>query len=454
MKRRWFIGLGVLLLLVAGGAWYVRARTRQQTSEASQWHTVAVKRGTLEASIDASGTVRAAQSATLTWQISGIVGEVNVALGEKVARDETLAALRHDSWPQALLQAQVSLLNAQKQLQDLQDSAALQYAEALQRLATAKRQRDRAQNHYDWLTNWDKEDAQKEYDKWHGLVQSLQHDANDPTIPAPLRDAARAQLEMAKRQEQVAKANLDGPSDLDLEEAEANLALAKAQVEQAQRDVDRWKDGAPADQVAILQAQIDTAQATLDMASLKAPFSGTISDIQVHTGDVVAPGTIAFRIDALQALYVDVELSELDVAHVSPGQPAILSFDALPGRTYHGEVEEVALAGVPDRSGNVNFRVTVRMTDADEYVRPGMTAAVNIQTTKIANALLVPSRAVRVKDGKSVVFVLKNGQPQPVQITLGATSGTLAQVLKGDLKEGDLVVLNPPAETFNFFGGQ
>lgn len=454
MKRRWFIWVGVLLLLAAGGVWYVQARTHQQTSEASQWRTVAVKRGTLEASIDASGTVRAAQSATLVWQINGVVGKVAVDLGEAVTRDEVLATLRHDSWPQALLQAQVSLLNAQKQLQDLEDAASLQYAEALQRLATAKRQRDRAQNHYDWLVNWDKDNAQKEYDKWHNLVQSLQHDVNDSKLPRALRDAARAQLEMAKRQEQVAKANLNGPSELDMEEAEANLALAKAQVEQAQRDVEHWKNGAPADQVAILRAQIDAAQATLDMASLKAPFSGTISDIHVHAGDVVAPGTIAFRIDALHALYVDVELSELDVAHVSTGQPAILSFDALPGRTYHGEVEEVALAGVPDRSGNVNFRVTVHMTDADEHVRPGMTAAVNIQTTKITDALLVPSRAVRVKDGKPVVFVLKDGQPQPVQITLGATSGTMAQVLKGNLKEGDLVILNPPAETFNFFGGQ
>ncbi len=454
MKRRWLIWFGVLLVLAAGGAWYVRARAQQQGNETSQWHTMAVKRGTLEASIDASGTVRAAQSATLVWQTSGIVGNVAVGLGDPVTRDEVLATLRHDSWPQALLQAQVSLLNAQKQLQDLQDAASLQYAEALQRLATAKRQRDRAQNHYDWLTNWDKDKAQKEYNKWHNLVQALQRDINDPRTPGPLRDAARAQLEMAKRQEQVAKANLDGPSELDLEEAEANLALAKAQVEQAQRDVDRWKNGAPSDQVAILQAQIDAAQATLDMASLKAPFSGTISDIHIHPGDVVTPGTVAFRIDALQTLYVDVELSELDVAHVTTGQPAVLSFDALPGRTYHGEVEEVALAGSPDRSGNVNFRVTVRMTDADQRVRPGMTAAVNIQTAKITNTLLVPSRAVRVKDGKPVVFVLKDGQPHPVQITLGATSGTFVQVLKGNLKAGDLVVLNPPAETFNFFGGQ
>ncbi len=454
MKRRWFIWLGILLLLAAGGAWYVRARSQQQADQASQWRTVPVKRGTLEASIDASGTVRAAQSATLAWQISGIVGEVHAGLGDHVTQDEVLATLRQDSWPQALLQARVSLLNAQKQLQDLQDSASLQYAQAMQRLAAAKRQRDRYQNHYDWLINWDKDKAQKEYNKWHNLVQSLQHDINNPAVPGPLQDAARSQLELAKRQEQVAKANLDGPSDLDLEEAQANLTLAKAQVEQAQRDADHWKNGAPADQIAILQAQIDAAQATLDMASLKAPFAGTISDVHIHPGDVVSPGTLAFRIDALQSLYVDVELSELDVAHVTVGQPAVLSFDALPGRVYHGKVEEVALAGSPDRSGNVNFRVTVRMTDADARVRPGMTAAVNIQTTKIDHALLVPNRAVRVKDGKPVVFVLKNGQPKPVPITLGATSGTMAQVVKGDLKEGDPVIINPPAETLNLFGGQ
>ncbi len=452
MKRWWFILLGVVVAAVA--VWQVQA-ARQKETTTPHWQTATVRRGTLEATVMASGTVRAKQRAVLAWQVSGVVGEVHVAVGDRVAADQPLASLRPDSWPQALMQAQVSLLNAQKQLQDLQDSAALQYAQALQHLAEARRQLERAQNHYDWLMNWDKDRAQKEYDKWHGLVLSLQREINDPATPPQMEDALRVQLETAKRQEQVAKANLDGPSDLDVQEAEAALALAQAQVEQFQREAERWKDGAPANQVAILQAQIAAAQATLEMATLKAPFAGVISESNVRVGDLVTPGAVAFRMDALDELYVDVDLSELDVAAVAVGQPVTLTFDALPGRTYHGEVSAVALSGATDPAGrNVSFRATVRLRDADEHVRPGMTAAVTIQTASVADALLVPSRAVRVRDGQPVVFLLQDGQPQPVPVTLGATSGTEVQVLSGDIAEGDEVVLNPPAEQVNFFGGQ
>ncbi len=451
--KRWWIVL-IVVVIAAGVVWQVQAR-RGAADTAAQWQTATITRGTLEASVAASGTVRAAQSATLVWQIAGVVARVDADLGDHVAQDQPLAVLREDSWPQAVLQAQVSLLNAQKQLQDLRDSADLQYAQALQRLAAAQRQLDKAQNHYDWLMDWDEEAAQEEYKKWHNLVVSLEHDINSPTTPPQMKAALRTQLEVAKRQEQVAKANLDGPSDLDMQEAAANLALAKAQVAQAQRDVDRWKDGPPHDQVAILQAQIAAAQATLDMATLTAPFAGVISERRVEAGDLVAPGTLAFRIDALDALYVDIDLSELDVAAVAAGQEATLAFDALPGRTYHGEVTAVALSGTTDRTGrSVSFRVTVRLTDADQNVRPGMTAAVTIQTAKIEDALLVPSRAVRVRDGQPVVFLLQQGEPHPVPVTLGATSGAYAQVLSGDVHAGDVVVLNPPAESFNLFGGK
>ena len=451
MKR--VVGVFLALAVLAAGGW-LWWHNHQTPAPKSPWQTSVLAKGTLESTVSVSGTVRARQSATLRWQIQGVVGKVAVAAGDHVRRDQVLAVLRDDQWPQALLQARVSLLNAQKQLQDLRDAASLRYAQALQQLAQAKRQRDRAQNHYDWIVNWDDEDAQQEYKKWHNMVISIQHDLNDPRTPPQLQDALRAQLELAKRQEQIAKANLDGPSDLDLQEAEANLTLAKAQVEQAEREVARWKDGPPADQVSILEAQIAAAQATLDMARLTAPFGSVVTDAQVREGNVVAPGQVAFRLDDLGQLLVDVGLSELDVAQVEVGQQATLAFDALPSRTYHGIVSETALAGEAARGGgSVTFRATVRLTDADEAIRPGMTAAVSIRTAHLEDVLLLPLRAIRMRDGTPVVFVLRAGQPQPVKVRLGATSDEYAQLLDGDLHVGDQIVLNPPTEQINFFGG-
>jgi len=149
-------------------------------------------------------------------------------------------------------------------------------------------------------------------------------------------------------------------------------------------------------------------------------------------------------VDNLSDLLVDVDVSEVDVNSIAVDQPVTLSFDAILDQAYHGKVTEVAQAG-DVVSGVVNFTVTVRLTDADKRVKPGMTAAVNIVVQEIEGQLLVPNRAVRLQDGKHVVYILKSGQAQPVEITLGASSDTMSVVLEG-LKEGEVVVLNPPTQ--------
>jgi HlyD family secretion protein len=122
--------------------------------------------------------------------------------------------------------------------------------------------------------------------------------------------------------------------------------------------------------------------------------------------------------------------------------------DAAPEVEYHGEVIAVAMAGVVDQ-GAVNFRVTIELTDADEFVRPGMTAGVNVVVTQLEDVLLVPNRAVRALDGERVVYVLRAGTIVPVTIVLGASSDTYSEVVSGDLQEGDTIVLNPQISSFD-----
>jgi len=102
--------------------------------------------------------------------------------------------------------------------------------------------------------------------------------------------------------------------------------------------------------------------------------------------------------------------------------------------------------------GVVNFIITVELTDADEFVRPGMTSAVNVVVKEENDVLLIPNRAVRLVDAERVVYVLVDGQPKEVKIVLGPSSGIDSVLLDGDIKEGDPIILNPPA--FNGpFGG-
>jgi HlyD family secretion protein len=93
----------------------------------------------------------------------------------------------------------------------------------------------------------------------------------------------------------------------------------------------------------------------------------------------------------------------------------------------------------------------VELTQHDEMVKPGMTAAVTITVREIKDALLVPNRAVRTLNGQRVVYVLVNGAAKSVNIRLGATSDTNSEVVGGDLKEGDLIIENPPSNSP--FGG-
>ncbi len=206
------------------------------------------------------------------------------------------------------------------------------------------------------------------------------------------------------------------------------------------------------DDLASAQARLQAAQATVDSQVLTAPFGGTVTEVDLKPGDQVSPAQTAFRLDNVDRLLVDVLVSEVDINSIQVGQPVDLSFDAILDKQYKGVVDQVAPVGDAIQ-GVVQFNVTVELADADAQVKPGMTAAVNIIVNQVSDALLVPNRAVRLVNGQRVVYILNNSQLQQVNVTLGASSDTASQVVGGDLKVGDQVVLNPPQTLFGTGGG-
>jgi len=80
-------------------------------------------------------------------------------------------------------------------------------------------------------------------------------------------------------------------------------------------------------------------------------------------------------------------------------------------------------------------------------IKPGMTAAVNITVSEVTGALVVPSRAVRTVNGQQVVTVLVNGKATPEVVKLGASSGALTQIVSGNVKEGDQIVVTAAGTT-------
>jgi HlyD family secretion protein len=509
MKRAlWIIGI-IVFLVVAFFAY--RAYSSSQSAQAAQENlqTVALEEGSLAATIGATGTVRANQSANLGWQTSGTIEQVNVRTGAQVEKDQELANLSQTSLAQNVILAQADLVSAQKALDDLLNSQ-VQQAQALQAVENAQQALDDAHNPELAQARAIKAiaDAQKLIETAERNLRIAQSSASqssidearanvtlakdrldrardkyEPYASRPETNVTRAtllsELSAAQQQYDAAVRQLNslegtaGETDLAVRQAEletaqaqlveaerdwerikdgtspADISLLEAQLADAQRNWERLKDGPDPDDMAAAQARLAAAQATLDQAHLVAPFSGIITSVDSKPGDQVNPGTPAFRLDDLSHLWVDVEVSEVDINQVKSGQPAILTFDAVLSKEYHGQVVEVAPVG-SETLGVVNFKVTVELTDADEDVRPGMTSAVEIVVSQLDNTLLVPNQAVRAEEGKRMVYILdENGQLTPVEITLGANSDRYSQLLEGDLQPGDLIVLNPPIDFFS-----
>ena len=408
-KNRRILIILLIVGVVASAFVYVRG-SRADTS--TQFQTATIGRGNLTATIGATGTVRAKQTAVLLWQAAGTVDTVNVNVGQDVSASEELASLLKTSLPQSVIMAEADLVDAQKALDDLLTSDTSR-AEAVITL------RD-AQEAYDRAANW-----RKELNGRIHIKKIIYKKFGNRTIPILKEYRGYADKET------IAKADED-------------LALAKAKLDDAQRTLDNLSNGNSAEMIAA-QARVDAAQATLNLAHIAAPFAGTVTEVHPLPGDQVGAGATAFRLDNLSSLLVDVEVSEVDINSVSNGQPASLSFDAILNQDYHGEVVEVAKAG-NDVNGVVSFTVTVELTNADVQVKPGMTAAVNITVNEMQDVVLVPNRAVRLVDGNRVVYLLVNNQPVMTEISLGSSSDTMSVIAGGELKEGDVVILNPPVE--------
>ncbi len=410
-RRTWII-IGVIIVVALAAVFIFSTRGEP----VSVFQTTKAERGNLVATVGATGSVRARQSAVLVWQTTGIVNAVNADVGTRVSRNDVLASLDKASLNQSIILAESDLTSAKKALEDLLNSDTSR-AEALRTLDKAEAAYEKA---YNWRIQLNGKIDIKDYYYDNGVLKVKEY-----------RGLASAET---------------------IADADEDLALKEAQLNDARRKYERLKDGADPAEVSAAEARIAAAQSTLNLAFIAAPFDGTITQAEPAVGDQASTGAVAFRVDDLSHLLVDVQVSEVDINTLSIGQTAALTFDAILGKEYHGEIVEVGQAG-DNVQGVVNFTVTIELTDADELVKPGMTAAVNIVVQEVKDVVLVPNRAVRLVDAERVVFVLVNGIPQQVKVELGSSSDTMSVLVGGDLKEGDEIILNPPSVSGSPFGG-
>ncbi|MCL4560142.1 MAG: efflux RND transporter periplasmic adaptor subunit [Chloroflexi bacterium] len=464
--KKWILFAAIAVVVVAAAVFVVipRLQALRNGNGATTYQTQPLGRGDLTAYVGATGNVRTNQTATLNWQAEGIVGKVNVTKGQVVDKDTVLAELDPASLPQNVINAQTDLATAQKALDDLLNSttaranAELALISAERDLQTAQqtaqsKQFQRASQTTINVAQANLLQAQSALDKATEIYnQNKNRSTSDMQYAAALTQFANAQQKYDQ-----AQANLNYvtglPDALDVQKANADLDLAQATYLDAKRAWEDVKDGPNPADVAAAEAKVASAQAILDTAYIKAPFSGTIMEIDTRPGDLVSSQTVAFEIDDISHLYTDIQVSEVDINSVQVGQPVDITLDAIPDKTYPGKVTDVGSVGVIS-SGVVNFNVTVEINAKDPQIKPGMTTSANIATVQVRNELVVPTRAIRDLNGVQIVYVLQNGALRPVPITTGVTSTVNSQLLSGNLQEGEPIVLNPPSNPASATGSR
>jgi HlyD family secretion protein len=396
--RRWLVTGALVAAIVAVGffVW-----SRREYAQAVQYVTQPVTRGDLRVTVTATGSLAPTNQVQVGSELSGIVKSVTVDYDQRVKVGQLLAQLDTTK-----LEAQIS-----------QTEAALAAARAKIQQTVATEDETRTQ-----LTRTEELAARQ-------LI-------------------ARSGLDTARATYRRAEAD------------HASAAAAAAQTE------------------AVLRAN----RADLAKMTIRSPINGVVLTRAVERGQTVAASfqaPVLFTLaEDLTKMELDVDVDEADVGQVTPGQEATFTVDAYPDRTFTARIAAVRF-GSQKTEGVVTYKSILHVDNADLLLRPGMTATADLVVKQVTNVLLVPNAAFRfvpstetqettstsggslvsrlmprrpspsatsskevAAEGKRQrVWVLRDGQPVAVSITVGATDGRMSEAIDGDIQPGSVVIV-------------
>ncbi len=438
---------------------------------------VSVERGNLTVAVSGSGNIETAQDADLTFGSGGRVAMIAVQEGDEVARGDVLARLDTDPLQLAVTRAEQSLAQAKaalrqaelglhsaeyelKQTREREDALGLALLQAQISRRQAEHHLDETRDIYTWP---DIETAKKDVEAAKAYVEYVTEMHNSATTPAE-RQKWFSALQYAQARLTAAEAKLDAMvRSYDTEE----VAIARMQVEaavaaedQAQKNLDDLEEQIALGEMKVSAARASVSQAEkavelaletlvnarkdLDEATIEAPFSGVVAGVFAKDGDLVPSPTAAprpvIRLIDPTTMELMVEVDEIDIPEVRPGQDVRITLDALPGREFSGAVAAVypvprELGGVVVYDVKIEFAVPEGVS-----VRVGMSASSDIILARRENVLLVPSRAIREdSEDNTYVTVPVNGETEKRPVVPGVSDGFMTEIVSG-LQEGDTIL--------------
>lgn len=194
------------------------------------------------------------------------------------------------------------------------------------------------------------------------------------------------------------------------------------------------------------RAALDLAKLNLSKAEVKTPIDGIVTLLKVSAGSEVMAGSPLLTVIDPASYVVRAEIDETDIEKVRVDAGAEITFDAFPDRIFVGKVKEVGVSFIQTETGSKVFPVDIQIMGIDlTELREGLSGDVEIKTSRLSSILTIPIDAV-VENSFTFVFQVNKKEKTVVKkkVDLGHSSDEFVEVKKG-LKEGDLVVVNPPS---------
>jgi HlyD family secretion protein len=300
------------------------------------------------------------------------------------------------------------------------------------------------------LVQLDDVDARAELSKALAQLKQAQSETSDVQAANAASDAdfTKAKLDVTEAQRSLAalqKLKSQGAaSQAEVDAAQdrvdtANASLAALQHKAAPKAAQARSASA---QAAVLNAQssVDAARQLISDSNITSPFDGTVYSLPVKRGAYVSAGDLLVSVADLSRMQVLTFVDEPEIGHLRVGEPATITWDALPGRTWKGKVTTVPTTVVARGNRNVG-EVLTSVENDDRSLIPNTNVGVVITTANRQDVLVLPREAVHEENGDNYIYVVHDMHLQRRAVKLGVSNLTHVEILSG-LKEGETVAVN------------
>lgn len=345
MKPRTLISMLVALAALAGGGWWWYSQN--QAAAQPQLRTGKIERGTLTATVAASGTLAATVQVQVSSQVSGQIREVLADFNSEVKKGQVLARIDPETFEYRVRQAEADVEAARAQV-------------GVQQATVMARKSDLARD----IINRD--EARRDLGRKTELVERN-------FISIVERDKAAAVFRALEQ---------------DVASSQAQIELAEAQVRNARSTVQQR------------EALLASARVDLSRTIIRAPVDGVVIKRSIEPGQTVAVSLAAPELfliaQNLRDMQVEVSIDEAEVSRLRVGQKATFTVDAFPGRTFEGAITQVRKASL-NVQNVITYTALVSANNENQTLLPGMTANVRVITDVREGVLKVPNASLRFK---------------------------------------------------------